>query len=144
MTSHSTWISVSLVLRLGIGLSMLIFHGWGKITGGPERWSGIGSNMSNLGITFAPTMWGFLAAAAESIGSMLLIVGLVTRPAATVLAITMIVAMARHLGLPEGEPGAGWKGASHALELFVVYLTLVLTGPGQYAADRMLGSRNPD
>ena len=121
-----------LALRLGIGLSMLLFHGWGKITGGPERWKGIGAHMANLGLDFAPTFWGFMAAFSESVGSALIILGLFFRPAALLLAFTMAVAMVRHLTLPEGADGAGWKGASHALEFFTVYLCLFLTGPGRY------------
>ena len=31
-----------LVLRLGIGTSMLVFHGYGKLSGGPEKWEKIG------------------------------------------------------------------------------------------------------
>jgi putative oxidoreductase len=126
-----------LILRLGIGLSMLLFHGWGKISAGPERWERLGAQMGNLGIHFAPMVWGFLAACAESIGSMLLIVGLFTRPAAALLAMTMLVAVSRHLSLPDGEPGSGWKAASHAFEFLIVYVTLLFTGPGRYAADRM-------
>jgi putative oxidoreductase len=125
-----------LVLRLGIGLSMLLFHGWGKISAGPERWERLGAQMGNLGIHVAPTLWGFLAACAESFGSLFLILGLFTRPAAALLALTMFVATTRHLSLPEGEPGAGWKGASHAIEFLTVYLTLILTGPGRHALDR--------
>lgn len=125
-----------LVVRVGIGLSMLLFHGWGKITGGPELWERIGGNMSNLGITFAPAMWGFFAAFAESVCSALIIVGLFFRPAAALLALTMLVAMIRHLSLPEDAAGAGWKGASHALELFVIYVALLLTGSGRYALMR--------
>lgn len=125
-----------LVVRLGIGFSMLAFHGWGKITGGPELWGRVGGSMANLGIGFAPTFWGFMAASAESIGSALLILGVLFRPAAAVLAFTMLVAVIRHLSIPAGEPGAGWNGASHALELFAMYVGLLLTGAGRYALMR--------
>lgn len=122
-----------LVIRLGIGLSMFLFHGYGKITGGPERWKGIGAQMANLGIDFMPTFWGFMAAFSESVGSILLILGLFFRPVAAMLAFTMLVAVTRHLSLPEDASGAGWKGASHALELGCIYLGLLLTGPGRHA-----------
>jgi putative oxidoreductase len=121
-----------LIIRLGVGLSMSIFHGWGKITGGPETWSGIGSNMAALGLDFAPVFWGFMAALAEFGGSLCLILGFFFRPAAALLVITMIVAAARHLGLPADSPGSGWGGASHALELLAIYLGLLLAGPGKY------------
>jgi putative oxidoreductase len=122
-----------LVIRLGVGLSMFLFHGYGKITGGPERWSGIGGSMESLGITFLPTFWGFMAAFSESVCSILLILGLFFRPAAALLAFTMFVAVLRHLGLPDDDPSAGWKGASHALELGSVFLGLLLAGSGRYA-----------
>ncbi len=41
-----------LILRIGFGINMALFHGWAKISGGPERWEGIGGSMANLGITF--------------------------------------------------------------------------------------------
>ena len=122
-----------LLIRLGIGLSMLLFHGWGKLIGGPERWTSLGATMSRWGIDFLPVAWGFAAAFAESIGSLLLIVGIAFRPAAGMLAGTMLVAAAYHLSLPPDASGAGWSGASHALELFCVYLALLLAGPGSYA-----------
>ncbi|MBD3297991.1 MAG: DoxX family membrane protein [candidate division Zixibacteria bacterium] len=121
-----------LVLRLGIGLSMLIFHGWGKLSGGPERWEGVGSQMANLGIDFFPVFWGFMAAFSEFFGSALLVLGVFFRPAALLLIGTMVVAAIRHLSLPAGEPGSGFSGASHALEFLTVYVALFLSGPGRY------------
>lgn len=125
-----------LVVRLGVGVSMLVFHGWAKIVGGPEVWERVGGAMGNLGIHFFPVAWGFLAALAESGGSILLILGVLTRPAAAMLACTMIVAVLRHLSLPAEEPGSGWKGASHALELLAVYVGLLLAGPGLFSLSR--------
>jgi putative oxidoreductase len=122
-----------LLLRLGIGLSMLGFHGFGKISGGPELWRAVGAGMENLGIGFAPVLWGFLAAFAEFFASILLVLGVLFRPAAAMLAFTMFVAMLHHVNLPADSPGAGWSGASHALEMLIVYVTLFLTGPGRYA-----------
>ena len=122
-----------LIVRLGIGLSLLVLHGWGKITGGADLWGKIGGSMGNLGIHFLPVFWGFMAALAESVGSALVILGLFFRPAAALLAFTMLVAAFHHLSLPAGAPGAGWNGASHALELLSVYLGLVLLGPGKYS-----------
>ena len=122
-----------LLIRLGVGLSMLLFHGWGKLVGGPERWTSLGGTMARWGLDFAPVVWGFAAAASESVGSLLLIVGIAFRPAAGMLAGTMLVAAAYHLSLPPDASGAGWSGASHALELLCVYVALLLTGPGSYA-----------
>ncbi len=131
-----------LVLRLGVGLSMLVFHGWDKITAGPETWEKVGGGMSNLGITFAPAFWGFLAAFAEAVGSALLVVGLLFRPAALMLAFTMLVAILHHVSMPEGALGAGWKAASHAVELLAIYTALLLTGSGRFAFQWGSGSRS--
>lgn len=122
-----------LVVRLGVGLSMAVFHGWGKISGGPELWTRVGDGMANLGLSFLPTMWGFLAAFAEFGCSILLILGFLFRPAAAMLAFTMLVAVTAHLNMPPDSPNAGWSGASHALELGTVYVMLLLTGPGKLA-----------
>jgi putative oxidoreductase len=130
-----------LVLRVGIGASMLLFHGWGKITGGPERWEAVGGAMGNLGLDFLPTFWGFLAAFSESIGSLLLALGLLFRPSAVLLAGTMAVASISHLSRPAGAPGAGFAGASHALELLCVFVALALVGPGRYSLDRLVRRR---
>ena len=130
-----------LVLRIGFGLTMLLFHGWGKLTGGPETWERVGGVMQLLGISFAPTFWGFLAAIAETVCSLLLILGLATRPAAVMLMGTMVVAAWRHLSLSAGTDGAGVAGAAHALEFLVVYVTIFLAGPGEYSLDARRGSK---
>ena len=121
-----------LLIRVGIGLSMMIFHGFPKIKGGPELWTNVGADISVIGINFLPVFWGFIAAFSEFFCSFLLILGILFRPAAILLAMTMFVAVLVHLGMPEGSPGAGWAGASHALELFIIYIALFLTGPGRY------------
>jgi uncharacterized membrane protein YphA (DoxX/SURF4 family) len=50
------------------------------------------------------------------------------------LAFNMFVAAMMHLNLPADNPASGWSGASHALELMVVFLGLFFTGPGRFAA----------
>jgi hypothetical protein len=35
--------------------------------------------------------------------------------------------------MPASQRAAGWEGASHALELFSVYVALTLVGPGKFA-----------
>ena len=85
--ANRTWPDLGLlVLRLSIGLSMILFHGWGKISGGPERWRRIGGAMENFGIDFLPMFWGFMAGFTEFFGSVLIILGLFFRPAAALLA----------------------------------------------------------
>ncbi len=121
-----------LILRLGFGASMMMLHGWGKISGGPERWERIGGAVAQFGLDFAPVFWGFMAAFAEFGCSALIMLGVLFRPAAVLLAITMAVAAGRHLSLPPDAQGAGIDGAAHALEFLVVYLAFLAAGPGRY------------
>ena len=101
-------------------------------------WTQVGGVMGALGIAFAPTSFGFVAAFSESIGSILLIVGLFTRPAALLLAMTMVVASYFHIEVATEAQGSGWKAASGAPEFLCVYLALMITGPGKYSLDAML------
>jgi putative oxidoreductase len=118
-----------LVARVGMG-AMFVGHGWPKIAGGPEKWAKLGSAMSHLGIDVWPTMWGLAAAASEFGGGILLALGLLFRPAAGAMAFTMAVAAWMH-----HAKGDGFGGWSHALEACIVFLALVLTGPGRFALE---------
>lgn len=119
-----------LIVRIGVGLSF-VGHGWPKVTGGPEKWTRLGGAMADLGVTFAPTFWGAAAAFGEVIGGVLLALGLATRPAAAVLAVTMFVAWASHM--VEREAFRDW---SHSFEAMCLFVALVLVGPGKWSVDR--------
>ena len=127
-----------LILRIGLGC-MFLLHGLPKLFGGPERWEGLGGAMASLGITFLPTFWGFMAAISESLGGLCLILGLFLRPACILLTITMLVATASHLGR-----GDGLKGAAHAIEVGIVFLSLILIGPGKHSLDEKLAPNSSD
>lgn len=118
-----------LVLRIGLGL-IFMRHGIGKLLAGPELWASLGSAMSNFGIHFAYTLWGFLAACAEGLGGLLLILGLATRVAAFFIACVMIVACMMHYA-----KGDAWTELSHPLSLLVVFIALIIMGPGIYSLD---------
>ncbi|RYZ51527.1 MAG: DoxX family protein [Sphingobacteriales bacterium] len=119
-----------LIMRLGIG-AMMIVHGYPKLTGGPEKWAKIGGAIGNIGIHGNETIWGFMAAAAEGIGGLLIVLGLAFRPACFFLLFTMVVAAITHL-----SKGDGISGASHAIELGFVFLGLFITGPGRHSFDK--------
>jgi len=88
MTAPARWTSIDvalLLLRLGIGVSFVYVYGAAKLFGGPEQWTGLGQTMAVLGITFWPTFWGFMAALAEFGGGILLMLGLLFRPALVLL-----------------------------------------------------------
>jgi putative oxidoreductase len=116
-----------LLLRIGFGLAFLV-HGIPKIIGGPEKWAALGGAMATLGVTAAPTLWGLMAALSETVGGLLLMLGLFFRPACLSLAVTMAVALNMHV--TKGDP---FPVYSHALEDGIVFLSLMLIGPGKYA-----------
>lgn len=124
-----------LVLRLGFGLYMAFGHGLGKITGGPERWAGLGGVMDGIfGISLFPTFWGFMSALAEFVAALLIVIGLATRPAALLLVLNMTVASLSHItGVIDGGPET-------ALLYGIAGLSLLLTGPGAYSIDARIGS----
>ncbi|SKB28722.1 putative oxidoreductase [Parapedobacter luteus] len=119
-----------LLMRIGLGV-MFIMHGYPKLLGGPARWEGLGRAMSEVGITFLPVVWGLSAAIAETVGGLFFIIGFFFRPTALTLAFTMFIASLRHLGA-----GDGLMGASHAIEIGMVFLALAFIGPGRYSVDK--------
>lgn len=118
-----------LILRVGLGAMMMV-HGLPKIMGGPEMWTGLGGSMKVIGISFLPTFWGLMAALAEGMGGFLLLLGLFFRPVNMLLAFTMLIAALVHFG-----KGEGIMGASHAIEVGIVFFSLIFIGPGKYSVD---------
>lgn len=119
-----------LFIRIGLGV-MFLWHGYPKITGGPDGWKELGESMKYLGINFFPLLWGFLGAISEFLGALLLIAGFRFGLACFVLAATMFVAVVSHFGA-----GDGMFGASNAIEDAIVFVGLVLTGPGKISVDK--------
>ena len=112
---------------------MFLLHGAPKLLGGVEKWAQLGTAMESFGIGFMPAFWGFMAAISEFFGGICLILGIVFRPACILLTITMLVAAVSDLS--EGE---GLREAAHAIELGIVFLSLILIGAGKYSLDEKL------
>jgi putative oxidoreductase len=117
-----------LLLRVGLG-GMFVYHGLPKLLGGPSRWESLGHATRAFGIDFAPTFFGFMAALAEGGGGACLALGIAFRPALLLMTSTMLVAAAMHL-----DKGEGLVKASHAIEAAIVFVSLLLIGPGRYVA----------
>jgi putative oxidoreductase len=123
-----------LIIRLGLGAAF-IAHGLPKLMAGPEKWPQLGAAVSSFGIDVGHQVFGLAAGLAEAGGGLLLILGLLTRLVCIPLLFTMAVAVSFHLGRNEG-----FVGASHAVEAGVVFLALLIAGPGRYSLDgRMAG-----
>jgi len=114
------------------------FHGWGKFMGAidyllrGQEW-GFVIFVDAIGFPL-PTFFALCAALAEFIGCVLLAVGLFTRYAAALVAITMSVAVFHHLRTDMGFELA-------ALYL-VISLFFVLAGAGRFSVDRWLNRRS--
>jgi putative oxidoreductase len=128
-TAHYGRIDLGLLLlRVGVGLGFIYFHGWEKISGGPERWAAVGGAVRHLGIDFGHTEFGFLAAFSESVGGLLIALGLLFRPAAALLFMTMTMATVQHVATGQGTPAHAFKNAW-------VFLGLLIAGPGRLSVE---------
>ena len=119
-----------LIIRIVLGLAYIFVYGRPKLFAGPELWAKTGSAMSYLGINFAFSIWGLLAACTEFFGGILILLGLYFRPAAVFILITMLVAANRGF-----VTGGGLSSIAHPLELGITILGLLFTGPGKYSLD---------
>ena len=124
-----------LVFRLGFGLGFLFFHGWGKLTGGPETWTQVGGAVEVFGIGFGHTVFGFIAAFAESVGGLMIALGLFYRPFCDLLALTMFTAAVMHIATGQGSP-------NHAVKNVFVAFGARFIGPGKYSLDVILRKKN--
>jgi putative oxidoreductase len=119
-----------LIMRVGLGI-MMVMHGYPKLAGGEDLWAKIGGAMGNIGIKAYPVFWGLMASIAECIGGAFLVLGFFFRPTCLLLLFTMVMATMSHLA-----GGDGVMGASHSLELAIVFLGLFILGPGKYSVDK--------
>ncbi|HEX2971243.1 MAG TPA: DoxX family protein [Tepidisphaeraceae bacterium] len=127
-----------LLIRVGLGL-MFMLHGIPKLIGGPALWTGLASG---VGLTIAPVFWGFMAAFAEAVGGLFLILGLFHRIAALLLFLDMAGALAFHLQ-QQGPAGEFSSGYSRPIEMMIVFLGLFLIGAGRYSVDECTLGRSP-
>lgn len=140
-----------LVLRLA-GLGLAFFHGWGKLArliGGDY---GFAEGLGKMGLPL-PVFFAWAAALAETVGGLLVTVGLFTRVAAAFCAITMAVAaFGRHhaldllfvrLGLMEVPPErlTAWGNPELALMYLAAFLAVALAGAGAFSVDGVRGGR---
>ena len=118
-----------LLMRIGLGVAFMM-HAYPKFAGGAKAWREVGSAMRHFGISLYPEFWGFLAAATEGLGGVLLILGALYRPVCLALMFTMFVATV-HL-----TKTADFKTYSHPLKMAFVFLGMAFIGPGKLSVDK--------
>lgn len=121
------------LLRLTLGAAM-VYHGYGKVIPAHGLQGSPLAALQHFSHTVAamgvPPWLGYVSALTEFIGGVLLVLGLLTRFAAFMIAINMAVALLlvdRH---------KGYAGSEYALALFVIALMLLCYGAGAAALDR--------
>ncbi|MBQ0742926.1 MAG: DoxX family protein [Pseudomonas sp.] len=129
----------TLALRIPAGI-IFIAHGAQKLFGwfGGYGLEGTGQWMESIGL--AP---GYLmalgAGGAEFLGGLALLLGLLVRPAAAVLALTMLVAIVTvHLANGLFMSNNGYE---FALALLAISASLLISGAGRLSLDRVISLR---
>lgn len=116
------------LLRVMAGLALAI-HGWPKIQD-PMKLVGM---VESLG--FAPgALWAVLLAATEFIGGILLVLGLLTRPAALGATIVLLVTVYFHWVVK----AEGWSGSEKSLLWAAMTFLIFVRGAGAHSIDRLL------
>ena len=135
VTNTSTGLD-TLPLRVGAGV-IFAAHGAQKLFGwfGGYGLEGTAAWMASIGLEPGLPM-AAMAGGAEFFGGLLLIVGLLVRPTALVLAITMVVAIVT-VHLQNGLFMAN-NGYEFGLALLAVSVALALRGAGSLSADQLL------
>ena len=122
-----------LILRFTFGIIMCYYHGGSKLLSDTSRWERLGNTLTKwIGLDALKIPLGFMAAFSESIGALLIAIGLLTRPAAFLLGITMLVASSKKLS------EAGVDGSELPILFLILSLVILLRGPGKYSLDNTL------
>jgi len=118
----------ALILRLALGLSMTV-HGYQKVV--PH---GALNHYAHYVVTLGIPYWlGYVSAFTEFVGGMLLVLGLLTRFAAALVAINMLVALFT-VGIHQG-----FGIYNYIVALAAIAIMLVVYGAGAVALDRKIG-----
>lgn len=122
-----------LIVRVTAGL-MLIPHGWMKLTTAGA--TGVTAMLTRYGIP-APGAFAYLIIALETIGGVMIAIGLFTRVVATMLVIEfLVIIFVAHW--PRGY-SASAGGIEYPLMWGLILLAIALRGGGPWSVDRKLG-----
>jgi len=139
-TSEDTASSLnSLFLRVPAGI-IFAAHGAQKLFGwfGGYGLAGTGGWMESIGLSPGYLM-ALAAGSAEFFGGLLLLLGLLTRPAAAVLAFTMLIAIVS-VHLPHGLFISN-NGYEFGLALLAISLAVLAGGAGRFSVDHWLAKK---
>lgn len=128
-----------LALRIPVGI-IFIAHGAQKLFGafGGYGLEGTGQWMASIGLNPGYLM-ALLAGGAEFFGGIALILGLLVRPTATILAITMLVAIfAVHIGNGLFMSNDGYE---FGLALLAASVSLAISGAGRASVDQIIAGK---
>jgi putative oxidoreductase len=128
-----------LILRVPVGI-IFSAHGAQKLFAafGGYGLDGTGQWMASIGLE--PGYWmALMAGSAEFFGGIFILLGLLTRPASLVLAITMLVAIfAVHINNGLFMANNGYE---FGLTLLAISLSLVWSGAGKLSIDRVISQK---
>jgi putative oxidoreductase len=121
------------ILRVAAGL-WLLPHGWQKVQLGAQA---VAANvLARRGIEPA-LFWAYVIMILETLGGILIVIGLFTRPVALLLFIEFLVIVFK-AHLPNGwSPATG--GAEFVAIWCIIWLVILLRGGGPWSLDRKLG-----
>lgn len=137
LATNSSYSALALRLPLGI---IFAAHGAQKLFGwfGGYGLQGTGQWMDSIGLGPGVLM-AALAGSAEFFGGLFLILGLLTRPTALVLAVTMVVAIfSVHMSNGLFMSNNGYE---FALALLAGSVSLLISGAGRASADAVIAQR---
>ncbi|QJR80152.1 DoxX family protein [Alteromonas pelagimontana] len=135
--SHAGFAPVA--LRIPIGITF-IAHGAQKLFGafGGYGLEGTGQWMASIGLEPGYLM-ALMAGSAEFFGGLFILLGLLTRPAALVLALAMLVAIFT-VHITNGFFMTG-NGIEFGLALLAASVSLVVSGSGKLALDALINKK---
>ena len=134
MTTRAGW-GIT-VLRIIVGI-IFMAHGSQKLFGwfGGGGLAGTAQFMESLGLTPA-TLMAALSGGAEFFGGLALVVGLLARPAALALSVTLVVAiLSVHIGNGLFMSNNGYE---FALALLAGTVAVMIEGAGRFSLDRLI------
>lgn len=120
-----------LILRIAIGVIFLA-HGMQKLFGlfGGSGISGFAGMLNSLGFA-SPLFWARVAATAEGLGGLFLLLGIFPRMGAGLIAIVMLVAIVKVHGAKGFFMMQG--GFEYQFLILMTCITLMLTGAGKFS-----------